>query len=494
MKIKHAILLMPLLLVAFFSSAQTYKYKFSYDSTRVYLRDTVSGGQPISASYERGSLYVVRNSKSVYLFLEGTSIVVNRWDTAVNLVYLAPSLDSAYRLLNSHIFAINYSAGVLTYSDTVDRIATQHYVITNGQYWTLKGDSLYPTTITNSVGIGTATPTSTFQVYGNYSVPPFTVGKAGQTMIQTYQPDYSLSLGDLTFDDYGIRFDISDLGKQFSWGWWTDTAMTLKGQNGAPKLLTVNGAIWSLGEDSFTNFAGKTSSVIMLHNAIDHSQPGPCLYYSPDTSVHVLSGYCAKFLACSDINDYGDSSVAVMSAGDNQGNQCFMGLCGQTKKWALNLTGYQNVAFVYNDTSLWAVGSQLAGQPNPVSVLSANLLAQKVSITDGSQAQGTVLTGDSNGVATWGYAVLPHYIFTPTTLLDTVYTVTNAVNIINSTAATLVISLPSTPKNNDRVELKFNQAHAAITYTNGTINGGLASSVIGSFTVLTYDSANSAWY
>ena len=434
-----------------------------------------------------GSAYnAVYNLSTKFIIADFTNITVHT---------VAPTNDSACRLFYHICWAVDTNTLnlILTGDTTTYFNGTGEFSHIPPDHWTLSGSNLYNNSGVN-VGIGTPNPSTILNIYGNSGIAPFLIQNNGEAMFQTYPSNYSISQGDLTYDNDGIRFDISDQAHQFSWGWWTDTAMTLKGQDGAPKLLTVNGAIWSLGEDSFTNFAGKTSSVIMLHNAIDHSQPGPCLYYSPDTSVHVLSGYCAKFLACSDINDYGDSSVAVMSAGDNQGNQCFMGLCGQTKKWALNLTGYQNVAFVYNDTSLWAVGSQLAGQPNPVSVLSANLLAQKVSITDGSQAQGTVLTGDSNGVATWGYAVLPHYIFTPTTLLDTVYTVTNAVNIINSTAATLVISLPSTPKNNDRVELKFNQAHAAITYTNGTINGGLASSVIGSFTVLTYDSANSAWY
>jgi len=106
-------------------------------------------------------------------------------------------------------------------------------------YFTKDGNSLWPTDLTTLFGINTGSPSATLQVYGNYSVPPFTMGKSTQTMIQTYQPDYSLSFGDLTFDDYGMHYDISDLARQFSWAWYTDTAMILKGQYGSPKFLGI---------------------------------------------------------------------------------------------------------------------------------------------------------------------------------------------------------------------------------------------------------------
>lgn len=88
-----------------------------------------------------------------------------------------------------------------------------------------------------------------------------------------------------------------------------------------------------------------------------------------------------------------------------------------------------------------------------------------------------------------------HTIFTPSTG-GTVTLVNNRYNIINPTTglATLTITLPSSPANNDVVYVKFTQAVAAVTYSGGTVLGGLAAPIVGSVVVFTYDSSTSTWY
>lgn len=88
-----------------------------------------------------------------------------------------------------------------------------------------------------------------------------------------------------------------------------------------------------------------------------------------------------------------------------------------------------------------------------------------------------------------------HTIFAPTTG-GTVSLVNNQYNIINptTTLASLTINLPSSPQNNDVVYVKFDQAVSAVTYSNGTVVGGLLAPLLGSVVVFTFDSGSSTWY
>lgn len=88
-----------------------------------------------------------------------------------------------------------------------------------------------------------------------------------------------------------------------------------------------------------------------------------------------------------------------------------------------------------------------------------------------------------------------HTIFTPTTGTN-ITMINNQYNIINPTGAiaSLTITLPASPVNNDIIVIKFTQAITTITYAGGTVQSGLASAVLGSLETLTYDLATLKWY
>lgn len=88
-----------------------------------------------------------------------------------------------------------------------------------------------------------------------------------------------------------------------------------------------------------------------------------------------------------------------------------------------------------------------------------------------------------------------HTIFTPSTG-GTVILVNNQINIVNpsGTLATLTLTLPSSPANNDIVNISFTQAVTTITYSGGTVVGGPTTASLGGQWYLTYDSGTTTWY
>lgn len=88
-----------------------------------------------------------------------------------------------------------------------------------------------------------------------------------------------------------------------------------------------------------------------------------------------------------------------------------------------------------------------------------------------------------------------HTIFTPATG-NTITVINNQENIIKPTGtiATLTIALPASPNNNDVVNFTATQIVSAITYSGGTVIGGLTSTVVGSQWHLTYDAGTTTWY
>jgi hypothetical protein len=113
-----------------------------------------------------------------------------------------------------------------------------------------------------------------------------------------------------------------------------------------------------------------------------------------------------------------------------------------------------------------------------------------------SPTLGQIAVADASNNLTWQKVPnLPHTIFTPTTGA-TITAIDNQMNIVNPAAPilALTINLPATPADNDRVEIKFDQAVSNVTYGGGTVLGGLVSPIIGSVEILTYDSGTSTWY
>lgn len=107
---------------------------------------------------------------------------------------------------------------------------------------------------------------------------------------------------------------------------------------------------------------------------------------------------------------------------------------------------------------------------------------------------GTALsfTGSTLNVATINRS---HTIFTPTTG-GTVVLINNQFNIINpaGTLIALTVTLPSSPANNDIVNIKYTQAVTTVTYNGGTVVDGITSPVAGGLVILTYDSGSNSWY
>lgn len=107
----------------------------------------------------------------------------------------------------------------------------------------------------------------------------------------------------------------------------------------------------------------------------------------------------------------------------------------------------------------------------------------------------------SNSFNTLTKAPLPagfvpaHQLFTPLTG-QTATIQANKTNIINpaGTIAALTVSFPSSPANNDSVQIKFTQAVTAITYSGGTIQSGATSAVAGTYMRFVYDSGSNKWY
>lgn len=88
-----------------------------------------------------------------------------------------------------------------------------------------------------------------------------------------------------------------------------------------------------------------------------------------------------------------------------------------------------------------------------------------------------------------------HTIFTPTTG-GTVTLAANQYNIINPAGAlvALTVTLPSSPVNNDTVQIKFTQAVTTVTYSGGTVADGITSPIAGGYVIFTYDSGTTTWY
>lgn len=105
---------------------------------------------------------------------------------------------------------------------------------------------------------------------------------------------------------------------------------------------------------------------------------------------------------------------------------------------------------------------------------------------------GLSFTGTTLNVATINRS---HTIFTPTTG-GTVVLVVNQFNIVNpaGTLATLTVTLPSSPANNDIVNIKYTQSVTAVTYNGGTVVDGITSPIAGGYVILTYDAGTTSWY
>ena len=88
-----------------------------------------------------------------------------------------------------------------------------------------------------------------------------------------------------------------------------------------------------------------------------------------------------------------------------------------------------------------------------------------------------------------------HTIFTPSSG-GSVSLVDHQYNIINPSGSlsALTVTLPSSPANNDVVIIKYIHAITTVSYSGGTVAGGIVSPAAGGMVVLTYDSGTATWY
>lgn len=142
----------------------------------------------------------------------------------------------------------------------------------------------------------------------------------------------------------------------------------------------------------------------------------------------------------------------------------------------------------YNPSFTWSFASTVSYlDGTAVTTLSANTIYEIKSISG-----QWYITNSYNGNDGLRYG---HAVFTPSSG-GTITANINQENIINpsGTIATLTIALPSSPLNNDVINFTATQIISAITYSGGTVVGGLLSTTVGQQWHLTFNSSNSTWY
>lgn len=140
-----------------------------------------------------------------------------------------------------------------------------------------------------------------------------------------------------------------------------------------------------------------------------------------------------------------------------------------------------------------------------------NLLGNSGTTTVANMNTTTVLQPGASIVAVWdgslgnysiesanGFATSNNYhtIFTPLTGGSVTLT-NNYYNIINPSGSlsALTIVLPSSPVNNDKIEVKFEQAITTVIYSGGNISPSVSTSpVAGTYIKIIYDATSNTWY
>lgn len=144
-------------------------------------------------------------------------------------------------------------------------------------------------------------------------------------------------------------------------------------------------------------------------------------------------------------------------------------------------------------------GRQISLSATNGATLNGNIILTNANTTDDLNEGSANLYASVTEKAKWnagGVSNYQHAIFAPTTG-GTVTLVNNQYNIINPTGAllALTVTLPASPSNNDVVQIKYTQSVSTVTYSGGTVVGGLTSATGGTaVTTLVYDSGTNKWY
>jgi hypothetical protein len=172
--------------------------------------------------------------------------------------------------------------------------------------------------------------------------------------------------------------------------------------------------------------------------------------------------------------------------------------------------------FIAQQTRAGGAISQIQSDGTVAYLTASDTVNSQAIQVDNSGGNGVVVTDDIDSIGLRGTKVFAknsddqyvqygnlliestpklHIIFIPLTG-DTIDVQSNKYNIINPAAplAALTLNMPTAPINNDCVYIKFTQAITAVTYSNGTIVGGVSSPTAAQLEMLVYDSDSDSWY
>lgn len=160
---------------------------------------------------------------------------------------------------------------------------------------------------------------------------------------------------------------------------------------------------------------------------------------------------------------------------------------------SITIAGTDATTMTFPTTSATVARTDAANTFTGVQSFASNPVFNTTSIV--GQVWTATNTAGAGNWSTLGVTNRSHTIFTPTTG-GTVTLVANQYNIINPAGAlvALTVTLPSSPANNDTIQIKFTQAVTTVTYNGGTVADGITSPIAGGYVIFTFDSGSNTWY
>lgn len=543
---KTKILVFFLMLASICHAQQQKNFTLTYDSVKIFLRDTTV--TPIYAiSYFRCGLNVQLLGNNVYLYTNESNQPLNVWKKNENLVFLTPTNNPIVgdSILNSIVYGgcADGPENFINWTDTTNTIATHYYV------QTLIHDSLSHAKVNvinglqmigDSVALGGALTLpftliqqypwqSTFFIADSNTQRGLGVGNVFNDGFDRfyYVGAYSYTAYDSSIITMAQGQNIQLRQFNFISSGSSSNNSVLQSDSSSESYIidridSATGKMYSLGFIAYSNYIDSFWDINLFYSVWDSFSGDDSYAYHEKMKFDIKMPLSSLFT--------GKGATTSMYTQKNWGENIYTsGVNGVFAFEDSIITGYN----LLNNTS----------NPTEIKITNNNILNNSpITIKDGSQGLSKVLTSDAVGNAIWaipdtshtgviGTAIksaaltgptgptgsngtngatgptgatgatgsaggnLAHTIFTPSTG-NTISAINNNVNIINPSGAilALTINLPSSPANNDRVEIKFDQAVTTVTYGNGTIKGGLVSPPLGGMVGFTYDSGTTTWY
>lgn len=322
-----------------------------------------------------------------------------------------------------------------------------------------------------------------------------TSGGSGVTTIGTFStssivngasisgPTLTLGVGDVT--NPGM---VSTVAQTFAGVKTHNTTLITSGgfYNSVPgsqilgSAATINNAVTSASGTvtNFSNYAFLAPTITSTNASITYNNPATLrIDNAPTMSTNsTATGRLYALDVAAGISHFGPGSSNISGIFD-----------GTVSVHGGTVSGAYNFSIGASTTANQAVNFDAGVDPTTPTVGGAWFNGTNFYLVDGGTIKRDLLNGIHNYV---------HSVFTPTTG-GTVNLINNQYNIINPATplTTLTINLPSSPQNNDCIYIKFDSnSPGAVTYANGTFNGGISAPVVGGIVIAVFDSATSAWY